>query len=236
MANGVPGASGKAVHEAPDGKATQDSLAIEPAGQRPPVNAPPPNHGLRRELLRKRIHLATLLVPGAVWFLPRGAAIAMLASAVLVALAVEWSRRSLPWARYQFLRRTRVMLRGHERHELAGATHMAIAYFLALLFFPKLIAILAMVYNGLGDTAAAVIGRRWGRHRTRWGKSWEGAAAGFGVNLAAGMAMPEILLIGALVGAVASAALEFLPLPLDDNLRITIGGGLAVWAAMWLGG
>jgi dolichol kinase len=176
-----------------------------------------------------------VLAPVAVWFLPRSASIALLGGAVLVALAVEWARRQLPWARYQFLRRTRVMLRGHERHGLAGATAMAIAYLLALLFFPRVVAVAAMLYNGLGDTAAAVVGRRWGLHRTRWGKSWEGAAAALGVNLAVGVAMPGILVLAAVVGAVASAALEFLPLPGDDNLRITLGGGLALWVGMALG-
>lgn len=191
--------------------------------------------GLARELLRKRVHLATVVVPLAAWLLPRGTAIAMLLGAVVVALAIEWARSSVPWVRYHFLRRTRLMLRGHERHRLAGATHMAIAYLLALLLLPKMVAIVAMLYNGLGDTAAAVIGRRWGRHRTTWGKSWEGAGAALGVNLAVGLVMPEILLGAALCGAVVSAILEFLPLPLDDNLRITLGGGLALWGAMALG-
>lgn len=191
--------------------------------------------GLARELLRKRVHLATVVVPLAVWLLPRSTAISMLAGAVVVALAIEWARSNVPWVRYHFLRRTRLMLRGHERHRLAGATHMAIAYLLALLLFPKMVAIVAMLYNGLGDTAAAVVGRRWGRHRTSWGKSWEGVGAALGANLAVGLAIPEILLGAALCGAVVSAILEFLPLPLDDNLRITIGGGLAVWGAMALG-
>lgn len=201
---------------------------VEGASARLPVD------GLKRELLRKRIHLATVIVPVAVWFLPRPAAITLLAGAVVLALLVELARRKVRWVRHQFLVRTRVMLRGHERTGLSGATHMAIAYLVALLLFPRAIAVLAMLYNCLGDTAAAVVGRRWGAHRTRWGKSWEGAAAALGVNLAVGIALPEILLAAALIGAVASAALEFLPLPFDDNLRIAVGGGLAAWASTLL--
>ena len=194
---------------------------------------PPPAAGvaLRRELQRKRIHIATALVPVAVWYLPRPAAIALLGAAVAVALGVEWARRSVPWFRHRFLRLTRAMLRGHERHRMAGATYMAIAYFLALLLLPQRIAVAAMLYNALGDSAAAIVGRKWGRRRTSWGKSWEGAAAAFAVNLAIGVALPGIGPAAAVTGAVASTALEFLPLPLDDNLRITLGGGLALWAA-----
>jgi dolichol kinase len=199
-------------------------------------SAPPGlSGGLRRELLRKRLHLATAVVPAAAWVLPWGVTAALLGAAVTVALMVEWARRKVPWARYQFLRGTRVMLRGHERHRFAGATHMAIAYLLALLVFPRAVAVAAMLYNALGDAAAAIVGRRWGRHRTAWGKSWEGAAAALGINLAVGMLMPGIGLLGAVIGALGSAILEFLPLPLDDNLRVTLGGGLALWAGMGIG-
>jgi dolichol kinase len=186
--------------------------------------------GFQREVHRKRIHLATALVPAAAWVLPRGVAIALMAAAVAVALAVEGARRAHRGARYQFLRRTRTMLRGHERRGLAGATYMAVAYLLALLLFPRAIAVAAMLYNAFGDSAAAIVGRRWGRHRTSWGKSWEGAAAALLVNLGIGLAIPGIGPMAAGFGAVAAAALEFLPLPLDDNLRITLGGGLALWA------
>lgn len=200
----------------------------------PPAAALRPT-GVTRELMRKRIHLATAVVPAAVWLLPRNPAIALLVGAVVVAMGVEWARRRVPWVRYRFLRGTRVMLRGHERHGLAGATYMAAAYLVALLLFPKSVAVVAMLYNALGDAAAAVVGRRWGRHRTAWGKSWEGAAAALGINLAVGLLVPGIGLAGAMVGAFAAATLEFLPLPLDDNLRITLGGGLALWAAVTIG-
>jgi dolichol kinase len=200
-----------------------------------PRRPPAAGVALRRELQRKRIHIATAIVPVAVWYLPRPAAIVMLGAAVAVALAVEWGRRSVPWVRHRFLRLTRAMLRGHERHGLAGATYMAVAYLLALLLLPQRIAVAAMLYNALGDSAAAIVGRKWGRHRTSWGKSWEGAAAAFVVNLGIGVALPGIGLAAAVAGAVASTGLEFLPLPLDDNLRITLGGGLALWAAVAVG-
>jgi dolichol kinase len=180
---------------------------------------------MRREIYRKLIHLATVAVPLLVWVVPRPFALAVLGTAVVVALAVEAARRQVRWARYHFLRRTRTMLRPHERHGLAGATYMVIAYLLALLLLPRPLAVAAMLYNGLGDAAAALVGRRWGRHRTAWGKSWEGAGAALAVSLLVGLLIPGVPLAAALLGALAAASLEFLPLPLDDNLRVTLGGG-----------
>ncbi|MEX2571314.1 MAG: hypothetical protein WD737_08400 [Gemmatimonadota bacterium] len=134
------------------------------------------------------------------------------------------------WVRYHFLSRTRRLLRFHERRGVAGATYMAVAYLLAFLLFPRPIAVLAMLYSALGDAAAALIGKRWGNHTTRWGKSWEGAAAGGLTSISVGMLMPGVPTSAALVGGIAAATLEFLPLRLNDNLRVVIGGGAAVWA------
>lgn len=191
---------------------------------------------MRRELTRKLIHLATVGAPVLVWLLPRPIAAAMLGGAVVAALAVEWARANVRWARYHFLRRTRTLLRAHERRGLAGATYMAVAYLLALLLLPKPIAVAAMLYNGLGDATAALVGKRWGRRRTRWGKSWEGAAAMLAVCLAVGILVPGVPPAAALAGAAGAALVEFLPLPLDDNLRVTLGGGAAAWAGAWLAG
>lgn len=187
-----------------------------------------------REIRRKLIHLSMALVALVVWLLPRTEAVAVLAVGAAVALGVEWLRFRNRWARYQFLRRTRTLLRKHERRELAGATWMAIAYVLAAALFPRSVAVVAILYNGLGDAAAALVGKRWGRHRTAWGKSWEGAGAAFSVSLAAGLLVPGISPAPALAGALAAAALEFLPIPIDDNLRIVVGGGAVLWLAVTL--
>jgi dolichol kinase len=187
---------------------------------------------LRRELLRKLIHLATLTAPVLIWLLPEAYGLLLLAAAVAVAIVVELARRRSRWFRYHFLKHSRPLLRHHERRGLAGATYLAIAYFLALLLFPKPLAILAMLYGGAGDAVAALVGKRWGRHRTGWGKSWEGAAAALVTNVALGLAMPGVPSIPALLGGAAAAAIEFLPIPIDDNLRVCLGGGAALWVAM----
>ena len=201
---------------------------------RHPVTLSPPHPRLHREAQRKAIHVASVLVPLAVWLLPRPVALVLLGTGVALAVLVEAGRRRVRWARYHFLKRTRTLLRAHERDRLAGATWMALAYFLALLLFPKPVAVLAMLYAALGDAAAALVGRRWGRRRARWGKSAEGLAAAFAVMLALGVAMPGVPLAAAVVGAAVASLLEFLPLPLDDNLVVVLSGGAAVWGVMAL--
>jgi dolichol kinase len=186
---------------------------------------------VRREIARKSIHIASVAVPLFVWFAPPALAIAVLVGAALVALAVELLRRRQRGARYLFLRHTRTMLRSRERHGLTGATWMSIAYAGAAVLFPTPVAVAAMLYNGLGDAAAALVGKRWGHRRTRSGKSWEGAGAMALVGFAAGAAIPGVVLAAAALGAIGAALLELADLPPDDNLWVTLGGGAVLAAA-----
>jgi dolichol kinase len=186
---------------------------------------------LRREISRKAIHVASVAVPLGVWFAPRPVAAGVLVAVAIVALTVEALRSRHRATRYQFLRRTRTMLRPRERRGITGATWMAVAYAAAVIVFPTPVAVVAMLYNGLGDAAAALVGRRWGRRRLPSGKSWEGAAAALAVGFTAGAVMPGVPLAAAAVGAAAAAALELADLPPDDNIWVTLGGGAALAVA-----
>ena len=193
---------------------------------------------IRRELARKAFHVSSAVLPLLVWMAPRWLALAVLLPMAAVAVAADWTRLRFRTPRYWFLRYTRRMLRHHERRRFAGATYMAVAYAAAVLLFPKPIAVMAMLFNGFGDAAAALVGKRFGRHRTAWGKSWEGFAAGLAVNLAVGLTIsslaPGLPALAAAAGGTAAAVLEFLDLPIDDNVRVTLGGGGVAWMVAML--
>jgi len=191
--------------------------------------APVARPRIRRELARKAFHVASAALPLLVWLAPRWLALAVLLPTAAIAVGVDWTRLRFRAPRYWFLRYTRRMLRHHERRRFAGATYMAVAYAAAVVLFPKPIAVMAMLFNGFGDAAAALVGKRFGRRRTAWGKSWEGFAAGLTVDLAVAIAIstlaPTVPVLAAASGAVSAAVLEFLDLPIDDNVRVTLGGG-----------
>lgn len=186
----------------------------------------------RPEVVRKSIHFASIILPIAVWLLPAPIPLLLLATGAVAALVVEFARNRSRWARFHFLRRTRRLLRTHERSGIAGATWMAIAYLIAYLVFPLPVAVAAMLYNGVGDALAAVVGKRWGRHRLRSGKSWEGTATAFLADFAIGVGIPGIGVIAAVVGAAGAALIEIAPLRIDDNLRVTLFGGMVLWIAL----
>ena len=57
--------------------------------------------------------------------------------------------------------------------------------------------------------------------------------AGLVVDLAVGLGMwmiapAAVPLAGAILGAIVAASVEFAPLPLDDNVRVTLAGGAGI--------
>ncbi len=119
---------------------------------------------------------------------------------------------------------------------VSGGAPVLAAALLVNLLFPAWIAASALAVMLTGDAAAALIGRRFGRHKTVNGKSWEGTASFVIVGF---LALSIILLItrqpAAYYGvgfiAVVAAALAELfqkQLRLDDNLTIPLCVGLVL--------
>ncbi len=180
---------------------------------------------------RRAIHVvASVLAVTPVLLGPRSVALPVLGAAVVCAVVVEvWRRRGR--FRATFFALFGDMLKPREREGISGATWLAVAFFVVALLFPPRIAATAILFGGLGDPAASYAGRRWGRGAPGGdGKSWQGFMGGFLVDGAVGLAMPGIGVLAALVGALAAALAEALPLPLDDNFRTTLAGGVALWA------
>jgi dolichol kinase len=112
---------------------------------------------------------------------------------------------------------------------LNGTTFFLAGILLAVLLLPRTEAMLGALFLILGDLAAGIVGRRWGRTRP-WsgGKSLEGSAACFLVSLA--VALPFVGPGAAAGAALAAALIEFMELPLDDNLLIPpIAGAVLLW-------
>jgi dolichol kinase len=188
------------------------------------------------EARRKAIHLAFLALPLALLFeplpWPRGRAewSVLLIVGVVGAVAIDVLRVHDRRVGGLFRALLGGMLREHEHGSLLGSTYLLIAALLAVELFPQSIAAAALGFTVLGDAFAAMVGRGWGRARF-FGKSVEGAVAGLAACLvwAAFMGLAGHLPWGVLLaGAVVASLIEFLPIPLDDNLGVTLFAGYAM--------
>jgi glycerol-3-phosphate acyltransferase PlsY len=119
------------------------------------------------------------------------------------------------------------MIREHEQFNLLGSTYLLIAALLAVEIFPRPIAAAALGFTVLGDAVAAVVGKAWGRTRV-FHKSLEGTAGGLAPCLlwaAFLSARGDLPWEVSLAGALAASLVELLPIPLDDNLGMTLISG-----------
>ena len=194
--------------------------------------------GVGGEAARKSIHVLLSLGAAAIaWRLPALTAATVLAAAAALALTIEVLRLASPGFGALFHRRLAPMLRAGEARGVTGATTLAIGYTLAAAAFPGRAAVAGILFTGVGDAVAAVVGKRWGRHRYPGGKSLEGSAAFFAV--AFGIAWAAMVAGGpdgaaalgpaAVAGRAALAAgvvmaVEALTLRVDDNLYLPLVG------------
>jgi dolichol kinase len=193
---------------------------------RPDASTPQP---MRHELQRKSFHIGMIVVPVWVYFLPYTPALLGLIIATFATVAIDLMRLSDHRLRRFFLQLFRPLIRRHEEEHLLGSTHYMIAALLSVVVFQREIAIAALMFLVLGDAAAAIVGKRFGRPMY-WGKSPQGSIACFVVCLVLGWLLlrsPELAVIGALAATVAEA----MPSPLDDNMRVPIFSGIAMQIA-----
>lgn len=196
------------------------------------ASAPP----LRRELARKAIHLSSSGVPIALALgVDRRLAIIVLGALALTAVAVETARATSSAIALRFDALFRPLLRQHESRHITGATWLLGSMFAAVLVLPREVAIAATWAAAVGDAAAALVGIRFGRHRSTWdGKSLEGSVACLLATLVGAFLLARLSVPLALLAAVAATAAERLPWPRDDNIRIIAVVGMTALIAVAL--
>jgi len=179
------------------------------------------------EYKRKLIHLFNLAIPfGYLYVFPEKWVFVKLLSILMVLFIIfDILRHKVAWVKSLFTLFIDSMLRSHEQEgKLTGATWVMIGAVISIILFSKPVAIIALIFMSLGDTAAGLIGQRYGKHKI-WNKSWEGFFGGLFVCIIIGMNYSLLPLTISLSGAVAAMVMEILPIPLDDNFKIPLGAG-----------
>ena len=180
------------------------------------------------ELRRKSIHLIALLIPIGLWIVPEFAALLILGFLAGACLTADLLRMKVPALTRLFFRIFGPLLREHEKgRKLTGSTYLLVGSFLSLWGFGPKIATLVLLYLLLGDTIAALVGRRWGRIQLGR-KTLEGSASCLFMCVVIALLFPSVPTHAALTGAMAATVVEWLPWPMDDNLAIPLMAGLTI--------
>jgi len=190
------------------------------------------------ELVRKLIHLTSLLIPIIYYFISKSTAAIILGALSAVALTLDLARHFSPQIGKIFYMVFGFLLRRHEVDEekknLNGATYVLLSALISVIIFPKVIFITAFAMLIIGDTMAALIGRKFGKHKFM-AKSLEGTLAFFISSCIVVLFTPKVgylteeFLIGFTVAFVGAITENISFRYVDDNLSIPIVVGFSMW-------
>jgi dolichol kinase len=191
----------------------------------------------RIEVIRKAIHLVSLSIPIVYYFLSKQSALAILIPMTTLFVVVDIARYYYKPVEELFFKYFGFLLRRHEsdkkRKTLNGASYVLISATLCVMVFPKIITITSFSILIISDISAALIGRKFGKHRFL-AKSLEGSTAFFISALVVILITPKIgyqlseYLI-ALIAVAVGTITEALPATIDDNFSIPVSVGAVLW-------
>ena len=197
----------------------------------------------KSELLRKSIHFCSLSIPIIYFFISKESALSILIPITLFTVIIDFSRHFIKPLNELIQKAFGFMMREHEndsiKKNLNGASYVFIGATVALWIFPKIIFITAFAMLIVCDIAAALIGRRYGKHKFL-SKSLEGTLAFFLFSIVVVIFSPKVeslfleFIIGAIGGAVGAIVENISYGWADDNLTIPISIGLTIWGLYYL--
>lgn len=187
-----------------------------------------------KEVLRKAIHLGCLVFPLMYTVSGREPMLLVLGVLLMVAFGVEWARFHWDWFARWFYGLTAELLREHERSRLTGSTYLFIGSFLSVLLFEKWIALIVLLFLIVADTAGALVGSFWGKHRLSGNKTVEGSLMFVATAVGIVLLVPDANWIIGLVGVAVAFLAEVFLRCVDDNLSIPLGAGSAMQVLSWV--
>lgn len=164
------------------------------------------------------------------------------AAGAAAAWSMELTRRVSPRINGALMTLFAPVAHHHEASRVNSATWYTTAVLALALFASVEHGAAALMALGLGDPAAALVGRQFGRTRLTNGRSLEGALAFVGAGFVGAywaLSMwhpgpPETLVLKAAIAAVAGSIAELFVRTVDDNLAIPLAAAAALGVFGWL--
>lgn len=199
----------------------------------------------KSEILRKLIHLTSLLIPIIYWFIPKNIALAILVPMTIITVFFDVARFYIPAIRKLVNYLFGFMLREHEKNltkrNLNGASYVLLSAVLCIIIFPKIIFVTAFSILIISDTSAALFGRKFGKTKFMM-KSLEGSLAFFVSSIFVVLLAPKVqysikeYIIGIIAGFLAMIAENISYGWADDNFLIPLTAGFTIWGLYYLVG
>ncbi|MDR1720956.1 MAG: hypothetical protein LBR09_00970 [Endomicrobium sp.] len=173
------------------------------------------------EVKRKIFHLFSLIYIFGYWYLSKTTVIYGLVTAMCVVIFFEYLRFKNTRFNDFFKRNFKGFYRSEEAGKMSGLIATLSGALLAILVFHnKYMVFVSFLYFAFGDSAAALVGKAFGRHKIFRGKSLEGSLACLLVCFISGIFIFNWEF--ALIGAVVATIVEAVPWKIGDNFWMQI--------------
>jgi dolichol kinase len=130
---------------------------------------------MKKEIYRKLLHLSSIIYPLLYsYILSKNSMLLLTGIISLILIIMEIVRKINPKIKHFLYKNLEFMAREHEKEEIAGSTYFMIGVFLCILFFPRSIAIPAMLVLIISDAAASIFGKLFGKVKMYEEKTWVG--------------------------------------------------------------
>ena len=185
----------------------------------------------RKEFVRKAIHLSSLWIPAAIYFMPKIVLVPILLVILVGNIILEYGNfKRYPWARKSFgvlfFRTLRNKETSREHFQFTGAIYVLVSALLCLCLFDKVIAAIALTVMLISDSAAALVGRSIGKIKIYKNKTLEGTLAFFASAVIINLLfwpLHDFTWVSVLACAVATLAEVYEDkIELDDNLSVPV--------------
>jgi len=192
----------------------------------------------KNELLRKGIHMISLSIPTIYYFITKELALSILIPMMIISLALDYGRyysqtlSDLIKKYFGFIMRKHEW--DHKKKNLNGATYVLISAVFVILVFPKVFVVTGFAILIIGDIAAALIGRRFGKRKFLF-KSFEGTLAFFLFSCVVVILSPKVegditeYIIGFIAAAFGALAENISGTWADDNFTIPVTVCIVMW-------
>jgi len=191
---------------------------------------------LMQEWKRKGLHLSSLYIPFLYGFLSKETALMIIVPISVSFLFLDALRLFHKGWNIYVGRLFKGFMRNGEEERLTGSSYFLLGCCLSILLFSKPVAITSILIMIVSDSLAAMVGRRFGRTKI-FDKTLEGSLSFLGSAAILVVISPGIPLLAGLLGALAAATTEALPIGLDDNLVVPLvaGGTITAFSGLSVG-
>ncbi len=180
------------------------------------------------EILRKLIHIFSIVFAICLVLFGRELILLPLILISIIFIMFDYSRIRFKIIHNIYTRFFRDITRPAEKSKLTGASFSFIGASLTILLFSESAAFIGLLFLSIGDSMAALIGRKYGK--TKFGmKSIEGSVALFLSCSILAFIFTSLPILSIILTAFVATVLEAIIIPMvDDNITIPVGSAFAI--------